>query len=80
MSIKILDLKNEIELNDINKLMKDVGWGDSYYPNEKVWGRVVEASTHIAYVKEDEKIISFGRILEDGVMCMFYDICVLIIK
>ncbi len=76
MSIKILDSKNEIKLTDVNNLMKQVGWGDNYYQKESVWKRVLEASTHIAYIKENEKLISFGRILEDGVMCMFYDICV----
>lgn len=31
---------------------------------------------HIAYIRENDRLIAFGRILEDGIMCMFYDICV----
>ena len=43
---------------------------------EKQWQHTLAMSAHVAYAKENQQLICFGRILEDGQMCMFYDICV----
>ena len=76
MTIEILESKSNITFAEINALTESVGWGKSYYPTEDEWKYTLVRSTHIAYIKENEKLIAFGRILEDGIMCMFYDICV----
>ena len=74
--LEILESKNDISLADINILTEKVGWGHSYYKTEEHWLRTLSMSAHVAYIKENGKLICFGRILEDGQMCMFYDICV----
>jgi len=76
MEVMILESKDEITFNDINILTESVGWGKRFHQTEEKWQRVLAVSTHIAFIKENEKLIAFGRILEDGIMCMFYDICV----
>lgn len=72
----ILESKKEITFSDINALTESVGWGKRFHQTEEKWQYVLDSSTHVAYIKENEKLIAFGRILEDGIMCMFYDICV----
>ena len=76
IDIKISENKNDLSCNEINALMEKVGWGRSYYSTEEKWQRVLKVSTHIAYAKIKNELIAFGRILEDGIMCMFYDLCV----
>lgn len=74
--LEVLDSKKGISFADICPLIESVGWGNRFYPTEEKWKRVLSASTHIAYVRDGKKLIAFGRILEDGIMCMFYDVCV----
>jgi len=76
MKVIILESKDEITFNDINILTESVGWGKRFHQTEEKWQHVLAISTHIAFIKENEDLIAFGRILEDGIMCMFYDICV----
>lgn len=71
-----LDSKDQITFSEINALTESVGWGKSYFNNEEQWIKTLTTSSYIAYRREDEKLVCFGRILEDGQMCMFYDICV----
>jgi len=68
--------KEKITLDQINWLAESVGWGNPFYPSLEKWKRVLHSSSHIAYIKDHDNLIAFGRILEDGMMCMFYDICV----
>jgi GNAT superfamily N-acetyltransferase len=75
-SLSILESKESITFNDITALTESVGWGKCFHQTEEKWRYVLAASTYIAYIKEDDKLIAFGRILEDGMMCMFYDICI----
>lgn len=72
----IIQETKDITFSDINALTESVGWGKAFHQTEAKWQHVLAVSTYIAYIKEDEKLIAFGRILEDGVMCMFFDICV----
>lgn len=72
----ILESKDRIQFDEINMLTASVGWGECYYQTEAKWRHVLSVSTYIAYIKDKGKLIAFGRILEDGIMCMFYDICV----
>jgi ribosomal protein S18 acetylase RimI-like enzyme len=73
---EILEDKNAISLQEINRLTAKVGWGDPYYETEEKWRHTCDMSGHFAYVKEKNQLIAFGRVLEDGQMCMFYDVCV----
>jgi len=75
-NITISENKNDLSHNEVNALVEKVGWGKLYYSTEEKWQRVLNASTHVAYAKMQDELIAFGRILEDGIMCMFYDICV----
>ena len=75
MGYKILESKEELSLDLIHALTTSVGWGN-YYESQEKWQRILDMSNYIAYIKENDRIIAFGRVLEDGMMCMFYDICV----
>lgn len=74
--MKILESKDQISFNEINILTESVGWGNEFHQTEEKWRHVLATSTYIAYIRENGRLIGFGRILEDGIMCMFYDICV----
>jgi ribosomal protein S18 acetylase RimI-like enzyme len=75
MSIIILEEKKSITFSEINALVKSVGWGESYYQTEEKWQRVLSLS-HISYARDNERLVGFARIVEDGIMCMVYDVCV----
>jgi len=76
MEILVLSDKNHITFDECDQLTRLVGWGDPYYPSESAWQRIITASSHIAYVRQDNLFVGFGRVIEDGMMCMFYDVCV----
>ncbi|MBJ7450269.1 MAG: GNAT family N-acetyltransferase [Parachlamydiales bacterium] len=76
MDFDILESKDGISYQQIDNLFELVGWGKGFYPTIEKWQRVLKASTFIAYIKKDDQVIAFARILEDGIMCMFYDMCV----
>ncbi|MBA2652659.1 MAG: GNAT family N-acetyltransferase [Tatlockia sp.] len=75
-SFTILESKDGISFSEINQLAASVGWGKKFYPTKAQWETALASSTYIAYIKKLDKLIGFGRILEDAQMCMFYDICV----
>jgi ribosomal protein S18 acetylase RimI-like enzyme len=59
-------------IEEINTLTDAIGWGKR---SPEIWKRALEASSYIAFSRSAEgELTGFGRILEDGVMCMFYDI------
>jgi len=74
--LTILEEKEGLTFEQIGLLTESVGWGKRFHQSEEKWQRVLALSSHIAYFKENERLIGFGRILEDGIMCMFYDICI----
>lgn len=76
MQISISESKDGITFEEINSLTESVGWGKYFHQTEEKWRHVLAVSKYVAYVKENGQLIAFGRILEDGIMCMFYDICV----
>lgn len=65
--------KKEIGATQLNKLWNAIGWS-SRDPNK--WKNALSKSSFVISVWDAEKLIGLGRILEDGVMCMFYDIAV----
>jgi len=76
MIIKYLEGTN-IETRHLNNLFNAVGWR---HREERKWKEVFSKS-HFVYTawdetKDETKLVGMARIVEDGVMCMFYDICV----
>lgn len=57
----------------LNTLFSHIGWGKR--TNEK-WLEVLSKSSFVYSLWDEENLIGLGRIMEDGVMCMFYDIAV----
>ena len=76
MNLLVLEAKDDITFEEITALTESVGWGKCFHQSKEKWLRVLASSSHIAYMRENGKLIAFGRVLEDGIMCMFYDICV----
>lgn len=65
--------KKEIDAIQLNNLWNAIGWS-SRCPNK--WKNALSKSSFVISVWDAEKLIGLGRILEDGIMCMFYDIAV----
>src|ERR1700691_1462989 len=64
----------QLDIKELHALFREIGWGPC---GAEKWRRVLERSSYIYSVWDNTKLIGLGRILEDGVMCMFYDIGVL---
>jgi len=74
--MNILDSKHNITFAKMSELTESLGWGKHHYSSEEALKHTLSASAHVAYIEENNRIIAFGRIVEDGLNCMFYDICV----
>jgi ribosomal protein S18 acetylase RimI-like enzyme len=74
--VPILESRQGVSFSEINQLTEGVGWGKNFFETEENWKRTIAASSHIAYAKINKKLICFGRLVDDGQICMFYDICV----
>lgn len=61
------------EISDIQKLRKDFGWRPR---TKSKWKEIIQKSRFFYSVYDNEKFIGMGRIVEDGVMCMIYDVLV----
>lgn len=64
----------DIPVDQLNNLFNAVGW-TSRTPEK--WKKALDVSTYVASVWDNERLIGFGRIFEDGTMANFYDIGVL---
>lgn len=62
----------EISIEKLHGLFQAIDWKRE----DLRWPKVLEKSTYVLSAYDDDALVGFGRILEDGVMCMFYDICV----
>jgi len=51
-----------------------VGWKKRR--SDEKWKEVLSKSFFVYTVWDEDKLIGMGRILEDGTMCMFYDVVV----
>ena len=60
-----------IEAEKLDALFKAIGWKPR---GESKWKEVLSKSSFVYSLYDGNDLIGFGRILEDGVMCMFYDI------
>ena len=62
-----------VSSKDLDSLFKSIGWSSR---GEKKWKEVLSKSTYLCTAWDKNKLIGMGRVLEDGVMCMLYDIAV----
>ena len=47
-----------------------------FYPTEEIFRQVLDASAHVAYIRKDGDLIAYGRMLADGMHCIFVDVCI----
>lgn len=59
----------DISAEKLKALFQAIGWKR----DKSKWPNVLEKSTHVICACDGDILVGFGRILEDGVMCMFYD-------
>ena len=64
----------DIDAKQLDALFEQIGWKAR---GKEKWAEVLSKSSFAYSVWDGDKLVGFGRILEDGVMCMFYDIGVL---
>lgn len=57
----------------LDDLIEAVGWGRR---GAKAWDRICALSSLLVTVWDGEDIVGMGRVLDDGTMCMVYDIAV----
>jgi GNAT superfamily N-acetyltransferase len=67
-------IKKDLNTEQIDFLMDSVGWVN--HKGEEKWREILSKSSFVYSVYDGKKMVGFGRILEDGAMCMFYDIVV----
>lgn len=68
-----IKIGKEINTNDVNCILDLIGW-ESY--SSDLWTEVINKSTFMVQVLTKDKTIGFARTLDDGRMCMIYDVCV----
>jgi ribosomal protein S18 acetylase RimI-like enzyme len=72
MPIRELTKKN-IDAEQLDNLFEATGWRKR---GERKWKVALSRSSFVCSVWDKKQLIGFGRIVEDGTMCMFYDIVV----
>ena len=63
----------KVSTKRLDDLWKAIGWRQR---GERKWKEVLSKSQHVYSLWNRKQLIGFGRIVEDGIMCMFYDITV----
>ena len=66
-----ISLSKNPDSKQLDELWKAVGWNRR---GKNKWKKILTKSSYVCSAWENNKLIGFGRILEDGIMCMFYDI------
>lgn len=66
--------KKDLNAGQINDLRVSVGWCNKR--DEEKWHEILDKSSFVYSVFEKGKLIGMGRVVEDGIFCMFYDIVV----
>jgi ribosomal protein S18 acetylase RimI-like enzyme len=61
----------DVPISKLDKLFKNIGWNPR---GEKRWKEVLAKSSFMCTAWDGNTLVGMGRILEDGIMCMFYDI------
>jgi ribosomal protein S18 acetylase RimI-like enzyme len=62
-----------IDIHQIRLLRKSIGWQPR---SETKWKEILSKSSFVYSVWDKKRLIGMGRLVEDGIMCMFYDIVV----
>ncbi len=76
MSIIVLETKDDISYEEICALTVTVGWATDYFTSMEHFQYTLNASRHVVHLRDNGHLVGFGRIVEDGINCMFYDICI----
>lgn len=63
----------DIPFEKLDALTGSVGWDSR---GKEAWDKILQSSSFFITAWEQENLIGMGRILEDGTMCMVYDIIV----
>ncbi|MDD5568983.1 MAG: GNAT family N-acetyltransferase [Candidatus Pacebacteria bacterium] len=66
-------ISKKIDIDQIRFLRKSIGWQPR---SEKKWKEILSKSSFVYSVWDGKKLIGMGRLVEDGVMCMLYDVVV----
>ncbi len=61
----------DIDPEQLDKLWTAIGWRER---GSQKWQEVLSKSSYVCSAWNDNTLVGTGRILEDGMMCMFYDI------
>ena len=69
----IYKINDNTSFTQLDNLTENVGWGRR---GEKAWKKILYSSSFVVSAWSDEKLVGLGRIVEDGIMCMVYDIAV----
>lgn len=64
----------DIDLEQLDNLFEIVGWGKRGIDKCK---NIIDKSSFVISALDRNKLTGFGRIMEDGVMCMIYDFVVM---
>lgn len=64
---------NSLPAEKLDSLIEAVGWGRR---GAAAWARICSLSSIIVTAWDLEQIVGVGRVLEDGTMCMVYDVAV----
>lgn len=64
----------ELNTKQIDTLRKSVGWQNKR--SDEKWKEILSKSFFVYSVWDKDKLIGMGRILEDGIVCIFYDVVV----
>ena len=67
----LISVQKNIDPAKLDHLFESIGWRKR---GSDRWKEVLSKSSFVYSVWDKDNIVGFGRILEDGVMCMFYDI------
>ena len=63
----------ELDPQQLDALFTAIGW---HPRGAEKWKEVLSKSSFVYSLCDQETLVAFGRIMEDGVMCMFYDVAV----
>ena len=62
--------RRDIPVEQLDLLFRAIGWRR----DATKWQKVLDKSDLLCSAWDRERLIGFGRTLEDGVMCMIYDV------
>lgn len=61
-----------VSASKLDRITNAVGWG----ARGDKWGKILDTSSYVITACKGEEIVGLGRIVDDGVMCMVYDLAV----